>query len=300
MSHRVSVITPSFNQGQFIERAIQSVLSQDIADVEYAVFDGGSSDGTVDILKRYESKLRWVSEKDRGQADAINKGLRATSYEVIGWLNSDDIYYPGAIPAVCSFFDSHPNVDVVYGDAYHIDEQDRIIEPYYTETWDLERFKDVCYLCQPAVFFRRRIVGRFGMLDERLRYCMDYEYWLRLALGGAEFAYLQRVLAGSRLYAETKTLGARVRVHREINDMMRRRLGRVPDRWLFNYAHAVVETKGFCRDERLRFVAALTAVSLYASVRWNRGVSWDVLRTTFRWIRGNASTSLREVFTRSR
>jgi len=300
MSHRVSVITPSFNQGQFIERAIQSVLSQDIADVEYAVFDGGSSDGTVDILKRYESKLRWVSEKDRGQADAINKGLRATSYEVIGWLNSDDIYYPGAIPAVCSFFDSHPNVDVVYGDAYHIDEQDRIIEPYYTETWDLERFKDVCYLCQPAVFFRRRIVGRFGMLDERLRYCMDYEYWLRLALGGAEFAYLQRVLAGSRLYAETKTLGARVRVHREINDMMRRRLGRVPDRWLFNYAHAVVETKGFCRDERLRFVAALTAVSLYASVRWNRGVSWDVLRTTSRWIRGNASTSLREMFTRSR
>ena len=300
MSHRVSVITPSFNQGHFIERTVQSVLSQDIPVLEHVVFDGGSTDDTVDILNRYESHLRWVSEKDGGQADAINKGLRTTSYEVIGWLNSDDIYYPGAIRAVCNFFDSHSEVDVVYGDAYHIDEQDRMIEPYYTEVWDLERFKDVCYLCQPAVFFRRRVVDRFGMLDERLRYCMDYEYWLRLALGGAEFAYLRRVLAGSRLYAETKTLGARVRVHREINDMMRRRLGRVPDRWLFNYAHAVVETKGFCREERLRFVAALTAVSLYASVRWNRGVSWDVLQTTSRWIRGNTATSLREVFPRSR
>ena len=300
MVRSVSVITPSFNQGRYIERTIQSVLSQDVPGLEYVVIDGGSTDKTVDVLKRYELHLRWVSEKDKGQADAVNKGLKATAGEVIGWLNSDDIYYLGAIPTVCNFFDSHSEVDVVYGDAYHIDEQDRMIEPYYTEVWDLERFKDVCYLCQPAVFFRRRVVDRFGMLDERLRYCMDYEYWLRLAMGGAQFAYLRQVLAGSRLYAETKTLGARVRVHREINDMMRRRLGRVPDRWLFNYAHAVVETKGFCREERLRFVAALTAVSLYASVRWNRGVSWDVLQTTSRWIRGNTATSLREVFPRSR
>src|SRR3990172_1264501 len=151
MSHRVSVITPSFNQGHFIERTVQSVLSQDIPVPEHVVFDGGSTDDTVDILNRYESHLRWVSEKDGGQADAINKGLRTTSYEVIGWLNSDDIYYPGAIRAVCNFFDSHSEVDVVYGDAYHIDEQDRMIEPYYTEVWDLERFKYVFYLFQPSV-----------------------------------------------------------------------------------------------------------------------------------------------------
>lgn len=239
-----------------------------------------------------------MSEKDKGQADAVNKGLKMTTGGIIGWLNSDDIYYPGAIRTVCQFLKSHPEVDVVYGDAHHIDDKDRVLEVYYTEPWDLERLKEICYLCQPAVFFRRRVVDRFGMLDERLYYCLDYEYWLRLAMGGANFCYLKNLLAGSRLYAENKTLGARLNVHKEINDMMRERLRRVPDRWVFNYAHVYLETKGLPRKKRLSFAVAVSAVSLLASVRWNKRVSWKILLIITRWVGSTARSILRELFTR--
>lgn len=284
---KVSIVTPSFNQGQFIERTLQSVASQTGAVIEHVVFDGGSTDNTVDILRRFSPPVRWVSEKDRGQAHAVNKGIRATDGEIIGWLNSDDIYYPGAIARVVAFFEANPEIDVVYGWADHIDLNDRAFEPYPTARWNFEHLKETCIICQPALFFRRRLVHEHGLLDESLSYCMDYEYWLRLGKAGVRFGYLEARLAGSRLYAENKTLGARVKVHREINDMFKRLFGRVPDKWLFNYAHAVVEERSSKEGNARTFAIQVGAVSFLSALKWNRRVSAAMRKIVLLWILTN-------------
>jgi glycosyltransferase involved in cell wall biosynthesis len=258
------------------------VLDQpDVPSLEYAVFDGGSTDGTVDVLRRYEGpRMRFVSQRDAGQADAVNRGIAATTGEVIGWLNSDDVYEAGALARVLRFFAEHPDVEVVYGDANHIDEDDRVLEPYYTEDWDYERLKDVCYLCQPAVFFRRRVVERFGALDARLRYCMDYEYWLRVG-ASVPFVRVPGFLAGSRLYASNKTLGDRVKVHAEINRMLQARLGQVPERWIWNYAYAVVDAAGADRAHIYRHSGRLLAALSWSFLRWRGRVPLRALRTVW-------------------
>ncbi|GAB7521212.1 glycosyltransferase family 2 protein [Paraburkholderia sp. 2C] len=282
---KVSIVTPSYNQGQFIERTLQSVASQTGVEIEHVVFDGGSKDNTVDVLKAFVPPVRWVSQKDNGQTDAVNKGIRATSGEVIGWLNSDDIYYADAISKVVAYFDSHPDVEIVYGQADHIDLEDKAFEEYPSEPWDLERLKETCFICQPALFFRRSVVEKHGLLDESLNYCMDYAYWLRLGKAGVKFAFLQEKLAGSRLYADNKTLGARVKVHAEINDMFRKLFGTVPDRWLFNYAHAMTE-RNYSREKNSRsFPLHVGIAAVAASLKWNHKVSGGMLRTICSWLR---------------
>jgi glycosyltransferase involved in cell wall biosynthesis len=294
----VSIVTPSYNQGRFLERTIRSVLAQRTdapafhGPFEYLVMDGGSRDESVRILQRYSADLQWVSEKDRGHPDAVNKGIAGTTGEIIGWLNSDDIFYPGAIATVAGFFERRPDVDVVYGNGNHIDESDRILEPYPTEDWDFERLKEHCFLCQPAVFFRRRVVERFGPLDVQWHYALDYEYWLRLGKNGARFARIPEVLAGSRLHAATKTLGSRVKVHSENNDMLRSLFGRVPDRWLFNYAHAVLDDRGVPRRS-LRFAVEVSALAWRSALRWNHRISLRMLRLSGQWIGGALREALR-------
>lgn len=284
----LAAVTPSYNQGEFIERTIRSVLEQDVDDLEYVVMDARSTDETLDVLASFahDPRFRYVSEKDDGQADAVNKGIAATSNDVICWINSDDIYYPGALAAVQDFFAENPEVDVVYGHGAHIETNDTFIEEYYTEPWSKERLTEVCFLCQPAVFFRRRVVDRLGHLGAQWQYCMDYELWLRYAFGGAVFQFMDRRLAGSRLYADNKTLGARLKVHEEMCDMLRVRLGKTPDRWLLNYAHALLEQPGSPAPGTPEFAAQLVRHSIAASMRWNGTVSPQVLLMTSEWLHG--------------
>ena len=150
---KVSVVTPSYNQSKYIQRTLESVAQQSGAEIEHVVFDGGSTDESVEILKHFNPPVYWVSKKDRGQAHAVNQGISATKGEIIGWLNSDDVYSPGAIERVVDYLDIHPKVDVVYGMADHIDRNDQAFEPYPTEPWDYDRLQKTCFICQPALFF---------------------------------------------------------------------------------------------------------------------------------------------------
>jgi len=270
---KLTIVTPSFQQGQFIERTIQSVLQQNYANLEYLVFDGGSTDQTIDILKKYDEHLQWVSQPDKGQADAVNKGITASSGDIIGWINSDDIYYPHAFTSVMQFFADNPQVNIVYGRADHIDIFDKPFEEYPTELFNFERLMDVCFICQPSVFFRKSIFQQFGLLRADLNYCMDYEFWLRLAKNKVNFGHIPEKLAGSRFYPDTKTLGARKKVHYEINKMHKETFGKVPTRWLINYAHVTLENK-LCRNKNpYRYIISLIIHSYWLSLYWNK--SWD-------------------------
>ena len=290
----ISIVTPSFNQGKYIERTIESVLSQNVPGLEYMLMDGGSTDGTLSVLERRGDMFYWISEPDRGPADAINKGFRRASAPILGWLNSDDIYYPGALALVLDFFEKNPDVDVVYGDADHIDENDRFIEKYPTEDWNWERLQQTCFISQPAAFFRKRVFDDFGPLRVGVR-CMDYEYWLRLGKSNVRFVHMPRSIAATRLHKEAFSIAGRVAGHKEINDFTRRHLSRTPDRWLFNYAHAIAESRGYDRRRPISFISVLVFCSIYAAIRWNGKVSRNMIKIIAGWIRDQLTPAIRKL-----
>jgi glycosyltransferase involved in cell wall biosynthesis len=292
---RIAVVTPSFNQGEFVERTVRSVLDQGYPDLDYIVCDGASDDATGAVLQAYAGRLRVVSEPDTGQPQAVNKGILATTGDVIGWLNSDDVYYPGALSTVARYFAGHPDVDVLYGDADFVDAEDNVVGRYYTRPWSPEQLKQRPFLCQPAVFFRRRMVDRFGLLDEELHYTLDYEYWLRLAAGGASFAYLPVTLAGARLHDATKTTNGRIALHAELHPMLKRYVRAIPDGWILSNTQAILQdTPGLSFATPLAFAVAVAATSWRLSFELNGSISVRLGASTARTlVAGAAKTLLR-------
>jgi glycosyltransferase involved in cell wall biosynthesis len=232
----ITVVTPSFNQAQFIGGTIESVLSQKYPHLEYVVVDGGSTDGTVELLRSYDGRLRWLSEPDRGQGDAVNKGVRLGHGDIIGWLNSDDTYWPGALEHAALTFRRRGQAAVVYGDANHVLEDGSLYGPYPTASFDYSGLAERCFICQPAAFIRRQAFDEVGGLDIGLAYCMDYDLWIRLGRGHS-LVYLPAVLANSRLHKDAKTLARRRHVYREILRTVSRHYGYVPYLWVHKYTN---------------------------------------------------------------
>jgi GT2 family glycosyltransferase len=192
--------------------------------------DGGSTDGSVDVLRSFGDRVRWTSERDRGQADAINKGLRLATGEIVSWLNSDDFLEAGALAHVRRCMAAKPQAAIVYGRAWMIDGDGRRLREY--PTFDLKRsdLQRKCYFCQPAVFVRRSAIERFGLLNEALDVCMDYEWWLRMSRD-APMAFCDAILASSRHYGTTKTAARRQRALIEAGYLMRHHFGKASWRW---------------------------------------------------------------------
>ena len=207
---KISIVTPSLNQGEFIERTILSVLSQNgNFDLEYIIVDGGSTDGTLEIVRKYEDRLTLISGRDRGQSDAINRGFDMASGTVLAWLNSDDTYEPGALSEVSERFKRH-GCEWCFGNCRNIDENDREIRRLITRykifesrRYSLRRLLSKDFISQPAVFFTKRVFKEVGPLDLGLEYTMDYDYWLRI---GKRYPplYIQRFLANFRWHGSSK------------------------------------------------------------------------------------------------
>lgn len=204
---QVSIVTPSYNQGPFLEETIRSVLLQGYPNLEYVIIDGGSTDQSVDIIHKYEPWLTyWVSEGDSGQTEAINKGFTQCRGAILGWLNSDDTYMPQALARVTHFFKMYRDCAVVYGRCQAVDEDDNRIGEVPSEPFSLERLLDVNIMPQPTVFVRRVALNVTGGPDPNLHYAMDHEWWLRMAHSGFTFGYLPCVLANYRFADGSKSV----------------------------------------------------------------------------------------------
>jgi glycosyltransferase involved in cell wall biosynthesis len=200
----VSVVTPSYNQAEFIEQTMRSVLEQDYRELEYFVIDGGSTDGSVDIIRCYADRLAgWETEKDSGQAEAINKGMKRARGDIVAWLNSDDTFLPGAVAAAVEAFATHPHAVLVYGDTRAVDGENRILNISHYRQLSLEDLLCFEIIGQPAVFMRRSAYEAAGGLDTSYHFMLDHQLWIKLAQQG-EMVHVPQLWAAARYHPGAK------------------------------------------------------------------------------------------------
>ena len=206
---KVSIVTPSFNQAPFLEQTLRSVLGQDYPNLEYIVIDGGSTDGSLEIIQRYADRLAyWQSQPDQGQTDAINQGFAHATGEILAWLNSDDLLLPGAVSAAVKALQEHPEAAMVYGDALLINAQGKTIGKFPAAQTDLRKLRrGYVHIPQQASFFRADLWRQVAPLDVSFYFAMDYDLWVRLA-ALAPLVYVPQLWAAFRLHGEAKSIAA--------------------------------------------------------------------------------------------
>ncbi len=204
---KISIITPSFNQGQFIEETILSVINQKQSNFEYIIIDGGSTDNSVEIIKKYEDQLSyWVSEKDNGQSDAINKGFKLATGDIVGWINSDDILMPDSLYKVAKYFSENKNVYFLNGYTLVVDENANILYNYFIlkqKKWYAKH--GIYYISQPSMFWRKSVFDKIGYLKEDFHAMMDKEFLIRILKNNLEVGHIPKILAGFRVHGKSKT-----------------------------------------------------------------------------------------------
>lgn len=228
----ISIVTPSFAQGEYIERTLLSVINQSYPNLEFFVQDGASKDNTTEVLEKHQEALSgWISEEDAGQSQAINRGFAKTCGEIMGWLNSDDLLLPGALHSVADYFNRHPDVDVVYGNRLLIDENDLEIGRWILPGHDSDVLSWVDYVPQETMFWRRGIWEKVGGgIDESFRFAMDWDLLVRFRDAGAKFGHIPQFLGAFRIHECQKTSAAINEIgHQEMNRIRERILGRIPE-----------------------------------------------------------------------
>lgn len=238
----VSIVTPSYNMARFLEETIQSVLSQDYPRIDYIVVDGGSTDGTLEILRKYEGRLRYVSEPDRGQTDAINKGFHLSTGDVFAFLCADDTYLPGAISTAVRHLLANPGYGGIYGEGYLTDENGTNLARYPTRDFDPELLKTECFICQPAAFLWRQAFADAGLMNVALRNGLDYDLWIRLAKRH-KLLKVDEYLATSRMHRGAKTLRERAAVFKASIDLLKAHYGYAPFSHVYGYCSALVDPR---------------------------------------------------------
>ena len=219
---------------RYIRETIESILSQEYAPIELIVVDALSTDETAEILASYGDRLRVIRGKDKGPSDAAHRGFEQARGEIFIWLNADDTFLPGAIATAVRYLTAHPEIDVVYGEGWWIDENGGRISRYPTLPWDAKVLERDCFICQPAAYMRASSYRRCP-LDPDTNQSFDYDLWIRMAKQGFRFAAIPEYLANSRIHSGAKTIYEREDVFHASMGLLKRHYGYVPMAWVFGY-----------------------------------------------------------------